>query len=1116
MKESNNYHLLIQKLDSFTRKYYLNQLIRGSLYSIAIVLLAYLSFVSAEYFFYFSSSIRKFLLISFSMVSLGSLGMFVAVPLLKYHRLGQIISPAQAAKIIGEHFVEVQDKLLNVLQLKDLGSQNAQQAELIKASIEQKSNELSPVQFSNAIDLSYNKRYLKYALPPLFLLLSLLVMAPSLLREGTKRIILANEQFEREAPFRFVLLNQELVSPQFEDFTLALEIEGEYLPTEVYIVIDGFRYLLQKNRDQQYAYTFKNVKEPQTFLFSALGYESKLYELSIKERALIQNMEVSLTYPPHTNLPKENLANIGDLILPEGTLVLWSLQSKNTDYVQFELLGDTPTEAKRIDKNTFSFAYTFNKTTPYKIFFGNQKIEYPDTSNYKIQIIEDKYPVIMVKEFKDSSQLSTLYFAGEIVDDYGLSSLWFHYTLSDQKGKALKTEKLPINFPKGRTADFTYFIDFQSLGLGAGQDIQYYFEVFDNDGIRGPKSTRSQLWSNKKESIKELKDKRQETKKEIETQMASSSKESEDIQAKIQSIKEKLLQKKEIDWQTRKEMEQLMKMQEELLKRVQDTKEKFKENQENREETGDKEEELKAKEERLEDLFEEIEKNPVNELMDKIQELMQKMDRDETLSTLEEMKKNNEIMQKNMQRLEELYKNLEVEYEMQEMAKDLNELAEEQQQLSEETTKGDKDQEELMQNQEELNSSMEELLQKLEDLKEKNKDLTRPKDTSSGEDSMKDAMDAMEKAKEELSKENKQDAKEKQKKAADKMKEASQAMKSSMKGGKMEAMQEDLEALRQLLENLLNISFTQEDLIKQFGSTPLNTPKYVSLIQDQFRIKNNFQIVEDSLFALSKRVDQLEAIVLEKSAEIRYNLEKSVQFLEDRQVSTANNNQQRAMTYANDLALIFSDAMENLQMDMAEGMPGNQMCNSPKPGQGSDGSMPMDKISEGQEGLTEEMKKMSEQMKKQGKEGGEGLSAQELAEMMQRQAQLRKALESLNQQKREKGQGSKLLQEIIDNMDKTEYDLANKKLNNETLKRQEQIKIKLLEAVNAEREQEFEEKRKAETAKQDFQIKMPKELEDYLKNRKKGINDYRAISPELNSYYRDLVENYIKALKLVE
>ena len=37
MANTDNYRLLIQKLDHFIRKYYANQIIRGTLYSVALV-----------------------------------------------------------------------------------------------------------------------------------------------------------------------------------------------------------------------------------------------------------------------------------------------------------------------------------------------------------------------------------------------------------------------------------------------------------------------------------------------------------------------------------------------------------------------------------------------------------------------------------------------------------------------------------------------------------------------------------------------------------------------------------------------------------------------------------------------------------------------------------------------------------------------------------------------------------------------------------------------------------------------------------------------------------------------------------------------------------------------
>ena len=1112
MRQRNNYNLLLDKLDQFIRKYYINKLIKGFLYTTGIIVLAYTAFVLLESYMYFSTSVRKAILASFSIISAGSLIYWVGSPILSYFKLGNQISAKQAATIIGDHFADVKDKLLNVLQLQDQAGQNVQQAELINASIEQKSRELSPIQFQNAIDYNSNRKYLKYALPPVLLLLTLLVAAPTLISDGTKRLINANEQYEREAPFKFMLINDKLETPQFEDFTLQMSVEGDVLPTEVYIDVNGFRYLLSQNREGNYSYTFKNVKESVDFKFTASGFDSRLYSLNIKERALLNDFQVNIKYPAYTGIKSETLNNVGDLIVPKGTTIEWMMNTINTDFISLGFADET-LEAERKGKGYFTVSKRALATTPYQIYIGNKLLSTPDTTSYDIQVVEDRHPSIEVKDFPDSTDQFQKYFAGEVADDYGLNALLFKYAIKDEKGGIRKEDKITVFINKGRSSDFTYQIDLRTLDILPGENVEYYFEVFDNDGINGSKSTRSALMNTKKESVKELKDQRKENKEEIENKLSQSSKESKDIQQKIQDLKESLLQKKEIDWQSRKELENLMKMQEELLEKMKETKDKFKENQENRKETEDENESMKEKEEKLEELFNEIEDNKANELMEKIQEMMQKLDREQTISTLDEMKKNNEIMQKNMERLEELYKNLEVEYEMQEMSKDLEELAEKQEALAEETEKGEKSSEELAKDQEELNKEMEDLQKKMDEINKKNEELQRPKDTEGGEDSMDDAKDEMDKAEEDLKKDDKKGAQKKQKKAAEKMKDGAKKMKEGMQDSNMEAMQEDLESLRQLLENLLNVSFSQEELIRNFASTAINTPKYVSLVQEQFRIKDNFRLVEDSLFALSKRVVQLEAVVLEKSAEIKYNLEKSVHHLEERQVSSANNTQQRTMTYANDLALLFNEAMENLQQDMSNSMPGTQMCNKPKPGQGEGGKMPLDKISEGQGKLTEEMKKMSEKMKEQGKEGGEGISAQEMAEMMQRQAQLRQALEKLSQEQRSKGQGSKLLQEIIDNMDKTEYELANKRLTNETLKRQEDIKIKLLEADRAEREQEFEEKRRAEVAKQQTPPKMPKELEEYLKQKSNSINEYRTVSPELNSYYRNLVENYMNSLK---
>ena len=208
--------------------------------------------------------------------------------------------------------------------------------------------------------------------------------------------------------------------------------------------------------------------------------------------------------------------------------------------------------------------------------------------------------------------------------------------------------------------------------------------------------------------------------------------------------------------------------------------------------------------------------------------------------------------------------------------------------------------------------------------------------------------------------------------------------------------------------------------------------------------------------------------------------------------------------------------MEQMQQQMAGMMSGSQMCQKPgqspgkKPGKGNSGGVPMDKISEGQEKMTEGLKKMIEGMKGSDGEGG---SAKDFAEAAAKQAALRKALEELQQGLQESGQGgSNELQDIIDQMDKQEIDLVNKRLDNEMVLRQQDIVTRLLEAENAQKEREYDDQRKS-TEGQDLERKLPPSLEEYIKQRKAQLEQYKYVSPEMKPHYKRLVEEYYQKLK---
>jgi hypothetical protein len=1038
-----------------------------------------------------------------------------------YFHLGKVISHEQAANIIGNHFADVKDKLLNILQLRHQAD-SAQNRDLILASINQKSEEIKPVPFKGAIDLSQNRRYMRYVLPPLLLLIVLLFAAPSLITDSTARLLSYNKEFEKPAPFHFVLGEDSLQVVQYGEYPLTVKIEGDVLPNEAFINIDNIQYRLTKVDNSTFTYRFSNVAKDTEFKFFSSGIESKDYTLEVLKKPNITGFDVKLDYPAYIGRKDEEMKSIGDLVVPIGTNIDWIFNAQNTDNIAIRFInaGET-TETKRFSDELFTYKKRALKDETYRLFISNEDLPNADSVTYSITVVPDLYPTIKAEKFQDSLNSKLVYFVGEAADDYGLLSLSFNYRVK-RNGKEGDLKTLKLQKPDGKAVQYNHIFDVAELALKPGDEVSYYFEVFDNDGVNGSKSARTNLMIYAMPTVEEFEKMQEENNQDIKDKLMKSLQESKKIQEDMKKLQDKVLQQKDMDWQTRKELEKLLERQKELEKQIEEAMKANEENRKNQEEFSPPNEEMQEKQEKLDEMMEDVMSDEMKELMQKIEELLQEMNKDKALEMMEEMQSNEEKKEKDLDRMLELFKQLEFEYEMQQTIDKLEKLAEEQEKLSEETQQAEEQkqnqsaqeqkdkQEELGEKQEDINKQFEDIEKKMEDLKQKNEEMQNKKDFDEKKEERKDIKEDLKDSKENLQKQDNKKASRKQKSAAGKMKEMAGDMASQMQGQEMEQMEMDMKALRQLLENIVTLSFEQEEVMNNFVPVEINTPRYIGLTQAQKKIQDDFKVAEDSLYALAKRVIQMESFITEKVGEIKDNMRKSLDNLEERQKPQASEQQQRAMKNLNDLALMLSEVMQQMQMQMSSMMPGSQQCSNPGNNpNGKSGKEPGDKMSEGQKELNEGMKKMKEGMEK----GGEGKpGSKEFAEMAARQAALRKALKEKQKKLQEQGQGSKELEEIMEQMNKIEIELVNKRLSNEMLKRQQDILTRLLEHEKAERQREYDNKRKSESA-QEKERKLPPSLEEYIKKREAEIEQFKTVNPSLKPYYKTLVEEYYKSLK---
>lgn len=1117
----NHFAQIQEKLESFIRKFYKNELIKGAILFFAIGLLYLILILLIEHFLWLSQLGRTILFWTFFTVELSLFARFIIFPLTKLFKFREGISYTQASKIIGNHFPEVSDKLLNVLQLKE----SKTQSELLLASIDQKSKELQPIPFVNAINLKSNLKYLKYAaIPVTIIALFILTGNINIISGSYERVVNYKMAYEPPAPFSFFVVNENLETLENKPFVLNIKVAGSIIPESVSIFFNDETYFLQQKAKGEFYYTFSRPAENINFRLQANEVSSKTYTLNVIKVPTVLSFEMGLDYPRYTQKKSETQKSSGNATVPEGTLIQWKLNTRETKSVQlqtadtvFSFIEETP---------NFVFSKPVISKLDYTISTSNELLDNYENLNFTINVIKDQHPEINVDVRQDTINSQITYFLGRVSDDYGLTKLHIVYYPSDDETDK-KLMPLPLN--KGTFDQFLFAFPGE-LDLQSGKTYSYYFEVFDNDGINGAKSSKSTVFSFVKLTDEELERQQLQEQKEAIQGLNSSLQNMEKQKKSLEEISRMQKEKSELNWNDKQKVDEFLKrqkLQEEMMKKFS---EKAKENLEN----FQKENNEDPKKEELLNRFEENEKrSEENEkLLEELQNLKDKIEEEELFDKLEELNQQNKKQQRNLEQLLELTKRYYVEKKAQKLAEELEKLADKQEKLSKSPSE-----ENTQEKQEELNKEFEKYLEEIEQLRKENEELKSPLGLPENSAKEQEVQQDQQKATEQLQQQNKQDAKEKQKSAADKMREMSKQMQMQMSASSSQGAQEDMEMLRQVLDNLVVYSHSQEELMQDFRSARYGNSLYGKKLVTQSELKQNFQHVDDSLFALALRNPMIGPVINDLIEEVHYNIDKSLEELAENRIRNGVASQQYAVTGANDLANLLSNALNNMQMQMA-GAAGQ--------GQGQGKGFQLPDIIQEQESLIEKMEKGTNpgeqgqegEQKGEGEGDGEGdaegngqsgsqgdgnkgkdgegkngdgkngnLENEEmkglLYEIYKQQQQLRMKLED-----KIKKEGLPTdTRNLMRQMEQVEQELLERGFNRATLRKMNEIKHQLLKLEQAAFQQGEEERREGRTNKIEYNNTINKQLE----NARNYFNNKEILNRQqlpLSQIYKQKVQEY--------
>mgnify|MGYP001627152587 FL=1 len=1111
---------LLEQIDAFIRKYYKNRMIKGLILFVGVFTSLFLLSSTLEYFGRFGHVTRATLFFVFIFTNLYILGRYIIIPLLKIYSFGHRINRYQASEIIGSFFPDISDRLKNTLQLHDDIESNRGNLELLRASVLQRSSRLSVVPFSDAINISANRKYVKWVLPSFLVLLLLGLFAPSILLEGTERVVNYDKEYKAIAPFTFHIAQETLEAEEGDDIPVELVLKGSGLPEYVYVVSENGKFLMERKSKNRFSTVIRKPKKSGLFHFVANSYESESFNYKIHGKAVLGKFEATLTYPAYLGRTSEVVSNVGDISLPEGTSVEWSILTKNSNETKVFIAG----KSFKFSTDGFKLNTVFKEDSPVKVLLSNRETNRKDSLKFTVSVIKDAFPQIEVLEVKDTVSDGLRFFSGRISDDHGLRNLVFVYVITSEDGKK-RENRLNVRSVSGTESPFDFAVDFRRESLKLKDRIDYYFVVSDNDGVNGSKSTRSSTFTYQLPSLSELNEKRSEEQEQIKKDMGELLRKAQEFQKNVDRLKKDVTNSKSNDWNKLNQLNQLKEDQKDLQKSLEFLQQQMQNSLEEKNQLSEIDKDILEKQELIDKLLEELMDDELRSLLEELEKLMQQNDKDELKDKLDDLQMSSEDMKKQLDRSLEMLKRLQVNEKIDDVEKELRELAKEQEELRDKLDKKELSNEQGAKEQRELNERFDQLKKEFEELKKLDSELDRPMGVDKAFDKEEKVESEMKDAKEQLDHNKQKKAGENQKNAADEMKKMADDLDQMQQQANQQQQQEDIDSLRNILESLMRLSFDQEDVLLRMARISDNDPAYRRYGRVQRRIVDDTKIVRDSLEALAKRQPKIASFIDRELNDIASNHTGALDDIAERRRRETSTKQQFVMTSYNNLALLLNESLQSMQQQMQNMMEGSGSCQNPggkgKPKPGSSMSpgdmkqMLKQQLEQMQKGMNEGGKSPGEKpgdspgnKPGDGNQGMMGLGNKQIAKMAAEQTAIRQRLEQLRNELNKDGKGSgNALNPLIKELEQQEKELINKRIDQRMINRQKEILTRLLESEKALMERGLDEKRESKSGKNiDYgnQIR----FDEYNKQKLRQIELMKSVDPSLNKYYRDKANEF--------
>ncbi|MDA3879507.1 MAG: hypothetical protein PF436_03895 [Prolixibacteraceae bacterium] len=1086
------FSVIEQKLLKFTRKYYLDQILKGVIFFLILLLILSLSAITIEYIIYLPINHKKVLLLVYLILLLISFVYYLGKPIVGIAGIFTTISEKKMNSIIVSHFPEIKDHLWNAIELNKSGLENENYShELVVASLNQKIASLKGFNFTEAISIKKNLKFSFVILFFLLLITILTIFTPNYIKSSSQRLINYNQSYTKPSPFDFEILNESLLIGKGENIRVRVKVITNTPYESVNIEYGNNAFVMKNDSTEFFSYLFTNVNNSLPFRVSINNYKSDEYILKVNPKPILISFDIQIQKPRYTGMDNETHTNLTEIVVPDGSNCTFDFNSIDTDSIIIE-------RANTIDviNNDNSYQLTANQSTKLNISLKNEFYLLDNILTIKIETIKDEYPTISVNQMLDSIDFSSVYFKGLIDDDYGFSRLEFVTEINNEIDSVYE---LSIQ-PNSNQQTFFYgynFIPYTSVS----KTVNYYFRILDNDHINGPKSSVSEYFTFVFPDTKDLMNKQDSEYEDIENVVNESLNLTNQLKNDINELQRKMFESDMSDWERKEVVKNIISKKDKLENAINEIRERNDELSNYMSSFSDQDQEIIKKQEQIQKLLDEVMNEELKKLLDEFNKMMEDFDKNRMNEIKDEMDISLDDLTEQLDRNLEMLKKMQMEQKLDMIMGDLQKHIQKQKELSKKIEDGENPSD-LVDDQQKEKESLGNLEKEYKKVNDINDELKDPVNLMDFQKEFDQIQDEFEKSLENQKNNNKKKSQESMQQNSQNMQNLAEMMQQMMDAAFMKQASESLENLIQILDNTVTFSFSQEDII----SIPLNNNFDHQIMNQQKKLFSDFKVIRDSLYALALRQPQINSAVNKEIVAIETSFKQIDRDFNEDRISSAKTKQQIVLTSANNLALFLSEVIKNIQQQLANSKPGNQNCQ--KPGNNPNPSSMGNSLKEMQKSMQQQLEKMM-QMMKQG-EGSQKMEG-EMGKALSQQEKMRSTLQKMMNQGNVGSDAHETLKQADELLNKVREDILRNNISQNTLNRQQEIMTRLLEAENSQNERDLEEKRRSETSKE----QRISESAKYFDNSSSNIKFNEQLLRKkliLKGYYQNKYQEYVNQL----